>query len=89
LGGRVGIGAVCKTAHSKFLCLISSCAKVSFINRKYLYPKVAIKNYLNHYGPIYFGDAAFATAIVDRLVHHAYIFKINGKSYKIKEFIND
>ena len=36
-----------------------------------------------------FGDAVLASAIVDRLVHHAYIFKINGKSYRIKGFIND
>jgi DNA replication protein DnaC len=36
-----------------------------------------------------FGDALLASAIVDRLIHHAYIFKINGKSYRIKEFIND
>ena len=36
-----------------------------------------------------FGDAVLASAIVDRLIHHAYIFKINGKSYRIKEFIND
>jgi len=31
-----------------------------------------------------FGDVVLASAIIDRLVHHAYIFKITGESYRIK-----
>ncbi|MBZ4644199.1 MAG: IstB domain protein ATP-binding protein [Deferribacteraceae bacterium] len=31
-----------------------------------------------------FGDVVLAFAIIDRLVHHAYVCKINGKSYRIK-----
>ncbi len=31
-----------------------------------------------------FGDVVLASAIIDRLVHHAHIFKITGKSYRIK-----
>lgn len=31
-----------------------------------------------------FGDVVLASAIIDRLVHHAHIFRITGKSYRIK-----
>jgi len=31
-----------------------------------------------------FGDVVLASAIIDRLVHHSYIFKITGESYRIK-----
>ncbi|WP_223144591.1 IS21-like element helper ATPase IstB [Deferribacter autotrophicus] len=31
-----------------------------------------------------FGDVVLASAIIDRLVHHAHIFRINGESYRIK-----
>jgi DNA replication protein DnaC len=31
-----------------------------------------------------FGDVVLASAIIDRLVHHSYIFKIDGNSYRIK-----
>lgn len=36
-----------------------------------------------------FGDAVLASAIVDRLVHHAFLIKITGRSYRIKEFTKD
>ena len=36
-----------------------------------------------------FGDAVLASAIVDRIVHHCHIFKINGCSYRIKELKAD
>ena len=32
-----------------------------------------------------FGDTVMASAIIDRIVHHARIIKINGESYRIKE----
>ncbi len=32
-----------------------------------------------------FGDAVLASAIVDRLVHHSYIFRFTGNSYRLKE----
>jgi len=31
-----------------------------------------------------FGDKVMASAIIDRLVHHAYIIKITGDSYRVK-----
>lgn len=33
-----------------------------------------------------FGDKVLAGAIIDRIVHHAYIIKITGDSYRIKNF---
>jgi len=36
-----------------------------------------------------FGDFVMASAIIDRIVHHAIIMKINGESYRIKNFKND
>jgi len=31
-----------------------------------------------------FGDKVMASAIIDRIVHHAHIIKITGDSYRIK-----
>lgn len=36
-----------------------------------------------------FGDFVIASAIIDRIVHHAIIIKINGESFRIKNFKND
>lgn len=36
-----------------------------------------------------FGDATIASAIIDRLVHHSYIINIKGKSYRIKDLIDE
>ncbi len=36
-----------------------------------------------------FGNTTIATAIVDRLVHHSVIINIKGKSYRIKDLIQD
>ena len=36
-----------------------------------------------------FGDTTIATAIVDRLVHHSVIINIKGKSYRIKDLIQE
>lgn len=33
-----------------------------------------------------FGDPVMASAIIDRLVHHAVVIKITGKSYRIKNY---
>jgi DNA replication protein DnaC len=33
-----------------------------------------------------FGDIVLASAIIDRIVHYCYIIKINGESYRIKNF---
>lgn len=35
-----------------------------------------------------FGDKVLAGAIIDRIVHHAYIVKITGESYRVKDFLN-
>lgn len=31
------------------------------------------------------GDPVFATAVLDRLPHHAYIINIKGNSYRLKD----
>ncbi len=36
-----------------------------------------------------FGDYTMASAIVDRIVHHATIIKINGESFRIKNYKNE
>lgn len=41
---------------------------------------------LSKWGEV-FGDPTIATAIIDRLVHHASIIKITGRSYRIKDKI--
>ena len=35
--------------------------------------------------PEIFGDSVVTAAIIDRLVHHSHIIKINGRSYRIKD----
>ena len=35
------------------------------------------------------GDPVLANAIIDRLIHHSSIVKITGKSYRIKDKINE
>lgn len=41
---------------------------------------------LSKWGEV-FNDPTIATAIIDRLVHHSYVVKITGKSYRIKDLI--
>ena len=36
-----------------------------------------------------FGDAVLASAIIDRLVHHSYIIKITGNSYRVKDLVKE
>lgn len=36
-----------------------------------------------------FNDPTIATAIIDRLVHHSYVIRITGKSYRIKDLLPD
>lgn len=44
---------------------------------------------LSKWGDV-FGDYTLANAIIDRLVHHSYIIKITGQSYRIKgKFLYD
>jgi DNA replication protein DnaC len=35
--------------------------------------------------PEVFGDHAIATAILDRLLHHAHVLAIKGNSYRLRE----
>ena len=35
-----------------------------------------------------FGDPILANVILDRLLHHAHIININGKSYRTKDVLN-
>jgi len=43
---------------------------------------------LEDWGQI-FGDEVIAAAIIDRLLHHSYVFFINGKSYRIKNLLKN
>ena len=43
---------------------------------------------LEEWGQI-FGDEIIAAAIIDRLLHHSYVFFINGKSYRIKNLLKN
>ena len=36
-----------------------------------------------------FGDTIIASAIIDRLVHHSIIINIKGKSYRIKDLVQN
>ena len=35
-----------------------------------------------------FADNMLANAILDRLLHHSYVFNITGPSYRIKDILN-
>jgi DNA replication protein DnaC len=35
--------------------------------------------------PDFLGDSAIATAILDRILHHAHVFSIKGNSYRLRE----
>ncbi|WP_425544854.1 ATP-binding protein [Clostridium sartagoforme] len=35
-----------------------------------------------------FYDAVIANAILDRVLHHAHVVTINGKSYRLKDHFN-
>lgn len=35
-----------------------------------------------------FGDSILANAILDRLLHHSYVFNINGDSYRVKDILS-
>lgn len=56
------------------------------ISRKYEQSAIILTSNkpLKQWGDI-FNDDIIAAAIVDRLVHHSHIFRINGKSYRAKE----
>lgn len=43
---------------------------------------------LSKWGEV-FGDAVIANAIIDRLVHHARIIRITGRSYRIKNLLEE
>lgn len=36
-----------------------------------------------------FGDAVLASAIADRIIHHCHVFRITGKSYRMKELMKN
>ena len=40
------------------------------------------------WGDIFNGDATLASAVIDRLVHHCEIIKIDGGSYRVREKLN-
>lgn len=35
------------------------------------------------------GNPVLANAIIDRLIHHSHIVKMTGRSYRIKDKLND
>jgi len=49
---------------------------------------ITTNQHLSKWGDV-FNDYTIATAIVDRLVHHANIIKITGKSYRIKDHLSN
>lgn len=36
---------------------------------------------------VIFGDKVLAGAVIDRIVHHSYIVRITGESYRVKDFL--
>lgn len=60
------------------------------ISKKYEHSSVIITSNkpFSDWGSI-FNDDVIAAAIIDRLVHHSHIFKISGKSYRVKEKLED
>lgn len=36
-----------------------------------------------------FKDPILANAILDRILHHAHVVQINGKSYRMKDYYDD
>lgn len=56
------------------------------ISRKYEQSSIILTSNkpLKQWGEI-FNDDVIAAAIVDRLIHHSHIFRINGKSFRAKE----
>lgn len=60
------------------------------ISKKYEHTSIIITSNkpFQDWGDI-FNDDVIAAAIIDRLVHHSHIFKISGKSYRVKEKIED
>lgn len=75
-----------------YLPMTAEDAKIFFklISMKYERTSVIITTNqpFKNWGEI-FKDDVIATAILDRLMHHAVIFKINGKSYRLKDKLID
>ena len=57
-----------------------------FVSQKYEKSSIILTSNSNFgdWGKI-FKDEVVAAAIIDRLVHHSHVFKINGESYRVKE----
>ena len=57
-----------------------------FVNKKYENSSIILSSNsgFGDWGKI-FQDEVVAAAIIDRLLHHSHIFKINGNSYRIKD----
>jgi len=36
-----------------------------------------------------FGDAVLASAIIDRIFHHAVVIRMTGNSYRVKDYIKN
>ena len=56
------------------------------ISRRYEQGSVIIttNKSFSEWGDIFAGDNTLAAAIIDRVLHHAHIFQITGKSYRVK-----
>jgi len=57
-----------------------------FVNRKYEKSSIILSSNSNFgdWGKI-FNNEVVAAAIIDRMLHHSHIFKINGDSYRMKD----
>lgn len=51
-------------------------------------PDLSLNQPFSKWGEV-FGGATIAAAIIDRLVHHSIIMNIKGKSYRIKDLVQE
>ncbi len=78
---ELGFLPICKEGANLFYQVIS---------KKYEHSSIIITSNkpFSDWGGI-FNDDVIAAAIIDRLVHHSHIFKITGKSYRVKEKLEE
>ena len=60
------------------------------IDRRYEYKSTIFTTNIsfNNWDEV-FKDPILANAILDRILHHAHVVQINGKSYRMKDYYDD
>jgi len=75
-----------------YMPIDKQCANLFYqlINRRYETGSIVLTTNLpfDRWDSI-FGDTIISSAIIDRLVHHCHIFKINGNSYRVKDKLKE